>query len=451
MKIRFQDFVIWKAVRGNFRLVLLAFGLVMALVSSVNSVQYTFTEIAREEYPIGARGTGSINNSGVVAFLFMPDGTFADLYRYENGSVTMLYEGLSFTGLYASFETENPPINTSGVIAFEASLNSVVGGKGLFKGDGGAVTTIALDMYEDPNSILRSFDGELDMNNAGMVTFWAQHKDTFVQNIYTGDGGALNLIANTDSTVTEEGDTIYSISYSPAINTEETVAFVGQLNPQFPFNGGIFIGDGVTVKTLYDSTGQFNYLLAPLDINDAGTVAFKASLDTGPYGIFTGNGGTPTTVVDTSGPFLNYGDVAINNLGQIAFEGKLDAAPTVNGIYIGPDPVADKIIAEGDSFMGGVVKSLYFFRGFNDNGQITFRAVVDYNGTWIDGLYLANPPTCGDENNGYAPGDWSEDCIVNLFDQVILANGWMTSYGIAELAELASHWLVCNDPKGCPF
>src|SRR4051812_48621743 len=56
---------------------------------------------------------------------------------------------------------------------------------------------------------------------------------------------------------------------------------------------------GYTFSKIADTNGSFASFANP-SLNDAGTVAYYASLDTGGDGIFTGNGGTTTTVA-TSG------------------------------------------------------------------------------------------------------------------------------------------------------
>lgn len=45
------------------------------------------------------------------------------------------------------------------------------------------------------------------------------------------------------------------------------------------------------------------------------------------------------------------------------------------GIYLGPDPVADRVIAIGDLLFGSTVTSFSFgWQGLNDLGQFTFQA-----------------------------------------------------------------------------
>ena len=67
-----------------------------------------------------------------------------------------------------------------------------------------------------------------------------------------------------------------------------------------------------------DSSGPFNDVGLPV-LNNSGTVAFGAGLDMGGSGIFTGSGGSTTTIVDTSGPFADLRGYSLNNDGTVAF------------------------------------------------------------------------------------------------------------------------------------
>jgi len=59
-----------------------------------------------------------------------------------------------------------------------------------------------------------------------------------------------------------------------------------------------------TFINIADNSGPFNFFGGPLfrgpSLNDSGTVAFVATLDTGQTGILTSSGGAPTTIVDSS-------------------------------------------------------------------------------------------------------------------------------------------------------
>jgi hypothetical protein len=122
-------------------------------------------------------------------------------------------------------------------------------------------------------------------------------------------------------------------------------------------------------------------------INDEGTVAFRAFLDAGGRGIFTGSGGEITTIVDDSGAFRGFNSMALNDEGAVVFQAVLDAGG--EGIFTGSDLVADKVIATGDSLFGSTVTSLFFQKnGLNNSGQIVFIAGLA-DGT--QGVFRAEP------------------------------------------------------------
>jgi hypothetical protein len=157
-------------------------------------------------------------------------------------------------------------------------------------------------------------------------------------------------------------------------------------------------------------------------------------------------------VVDNAGPYSEFLDLAINSKGFVAFEAKRDATGDRLGIYTGPDPVANKIIAEGDSLLGGTVVLVDFFRGLNDRGQIVFHAGIDTGLTWIDGFFVANPIIPGDVNGdfvvdifdinlvsanwgGMGPdGDGNGDHIVDIFDINLISSHWGEMGGAASTA-----------------
>ena len=88
-----------------------------------------------------------------------------------------------------------------------------------------------------------------------------------------------------------------------------------------------------------------------IDMNNAGRVAFRAHLDSGAEGIFVYSDATGqvTPFVDTTGPFDSVRFPSISNGGTVAFLATLDAGGG-QGVFRGPNPVTDKIIAVGDVF-----------------------------------------------------------------------------------------------------
>src|SRR5207245_4827992 len=113
------------------------------------------------------------------------------------------------------------------------------------------------------------------------------------------------------------------------------------------------------------------------EINDEGTVGINANLTAGGQAIVLAKDGTLTTFVDTSGPYSRFaeGKFSISNLPGAVFGADLKAGGT--GIFDGPDPVADKILATGDVLVGSTVVSfpVNFLnpRGLNNAAQVVFR------------------------------------------------------------------------------
>ena len=61
----------------------------------------------------------------------------------------------------------------------------------------------------------------------------------------------------------------------------------------------------------------------------------------------------------------------LNDRGTVAFLAVLDTAE--EGIFTGPDPLADEVIGTGDTLFGSTVTFLGIGSGWlNDNGQIAF-------------------------------------------------------------------------------
>lgn len=115
-------------------------------------------------------------------------------------------------------------------------------------------------------------------------------------------------------------------------------------------------------------------------LNNAGLTAFERSFAEGDLfvtEIVTGTVGGPVrTVVDTRGPFGEFGfrPPALDNAGDLTFLGTLDDF-TTTGVFVGPDPAADRVIAVGDTLDGQTITNLRLCEeGLNDYGQLAFVA-----------------------------------------------------------------------------
>ena len=159
---------------------------------------------------------------------------------------------------------------------------------------------------------------------------------------------------------------------SPALNAVGTVAFRASLDTGIQ---GVFSGNGNTITTIAIAPSLSGYL-GPPAINRAGTVAFAASPNSGSGdSIFAGNGGPLVTIANTAGQFKDFAaghSTAINTSGTVAFWASQDAGPA--GIFIN----------SGGAVMPVFLNSAPLFAdssiAFNDAGTLAFRKS---NGTGI--------------------------------------------------------------------
>ena len=248
----------------------------------------------------------------------------------------------------------HPAISDNGFVAFIANHPSL--DQGVFVGDGGAPAAIALG----------GGFANVDINATGQVGLSTTIGG--VRGVFVGSGGALTAIADDSGPLFAFDDV--------TTNASAQVAFHATLDA----GGDVFLsGDGSSLTTIADSAGPLT--LRPdfqqASISDDGTVAFLADLDAGEEGVFTGAGGPITTVVTTGAGFVvldNQGP-AISGNGLVVFR-----AEDPEGIYTGPDPIGDKVVAAGDP-LGGSFASRFGLgpKAINDTGQIAFSAVVGGN------------------------------------------------------------------------
>ncbi len=296
----------------------------------------------------------AINDSGRVAFI-AEDETGRGIFTSSGKSITKITDTIN-----GSFDTiGNPAINNSGTVAFKATLQGVRPGIGIYTGNGGALNTI--DFKANADSFLVS---QPSINDSGIVAF----ADNESGNIYTSKNGKRTLIANADGG-------------NPVINNQGTVSFV------LP-GASLVTRNNELTTTIADTKSSFSSLSGDgSPLNDEGTVAFLAYLNSGEQGIFTGNGGAIKTIADTNGAFSTFFDSpAINNQGTVAFWAFLNSGE--EGIFTGSDPNKNKVIATGDQLLGSTVTEINSFglEGLNNSGQIAFGATLA-DGT--KGIYVA--------------------------------------------------------------
>ena len=309
-------------------------GLVLAMAARGEAAKYTFTKIADTSGSYNSFGYASINNKGAVAFSAIS--TVKGIYVSDGITLVPIADSSGPPFAFTSF-SGLPSINDEGMVAFKAILGT--GDSAILSGDGASTPTLLADTSTSPNWQF-SFVGVPSINNGGTVAFYAVVNST-LRGIFKSDGTTETIVADANT-------------------------------------------DG--------PNGKFGDFQQEPSINDGNIVAYRAADALG-VGIFTDERSTPTTVAHTSGlPFSGLDSPSLNNKGAVAFWATLDAGG--NGIFTGPDPAEDKVIAVGDSLFGSEVTELVFGReGLNSAGQVAFVATLADK---TQGVYRADPEPADD-------------------------------------------------------
>ena len=342
---------------------------------------------AESDFPAESFGCTSINNRGAIAFKAgrtSPNGIdfTPGIYRANpNGSVTTIAQNqrrFEFIGF-------NPSMNNQGQVSFSAALDREDPQTGqnfesIFRGDGGRLTVIASTTDE-----FESLKPDTSVSGDGEVAFRAERDEEFGfdEGLFSGRGtnaGVTTHYLNSADVILDGSPARFDGGTTrPAINN------LGEIGVrESPGTGnGVFRGQEGNFTTIDDPFPTANVSSAPT-LNNSGTAAFERVFfdpdpNTGelPEDVVKGSGGALTTVADNSGgygSFFGFRPPSINNSGEVAFQALLDDLSTT-GIFVGPDPVADKVIATGDTLDGDTVQYLSFCEeGLNGSGQLAFRA-----------------------------------------------------------------------------
>jgi hypothetical protein len=318
------------------------------------SPQYTYTDLGY------SGGRPQVNNAGAV---LVERGN--NLLTGPNSSQDNVVPGGPYT------HRSGGSINDAGVVAYEGAVDGVIG---IFTRAERGPTGVN---RPPPPQALASSDNYTFLpvsttspaiSNNGTVVFYARARDGSSEGLYTGPNPATDALA-----VRRTGGPFAEVNHDyTSINNSGVVAFSGRLSTG---ESGIFtIARGTPFSTVVTDAGPFSFLGSPA-INDAGRVAFYAELDNGEKGIFRGPDPVADRVATAGGagsgaPYLNilsYPDVGGD--GTVVFNASRPNG--ANGVFAGPDPVADRVLVIGDTLFGSRVTSANSNRGaINELGQI---------------------------------------------------------------------------------
>lgn len=368
--------------------VLAAPALIAALPAVAQARTYHFTKVAdhvQDHFNLDSFTCSSINKRGDVAFKASrthPNGFdfFDGIYRRNaNGTLTTIVEDPDRERF--GFIGNSLSLNDKGAVAFGANLATADFVNVIMRGDGHDLTTIA-----STAGALRFVGFDVSMNKKGEVAFTGSLDPELggAQGLFSGDGDEVTIhyLASEDVELDEHEARFFGSFNRPSINKHGEIAFQEFLPPSF--ESGVFVGREGEFSTIAVAPPFDRQFGVPV-INDHGTAAFETRFfdENGDFvsAIVKSSGGTPSTVADTDGPFGFFGfrPPAINAKGEVVFSAILDDFAT-SGIFTGPDPIADKVIATGDALDGATVASfgLHFCEeGVNESGQVAFIALLD--------------------------------------------------------------------------
>jgi hypothetical protein len=376
--------------RSALRLFALVFALVAGLAIALGAMlsdaraqtvppapQYTFTKVAdsaEDGFDPFSFGCAAINTPGDIAFKagrLAPDGfnTVPGVYRANtDGTLSTIAED---TKRFVTIGF-NPSINDSGQVSFAARLDG--GNKpdteAILRGDGKKLTTIATTADR-----FNFFGFDTSINNGGEVAFTAELDEEFGfdEGLFSGSGSKKSGVTTHYLTSTSDFDGSLA---RPSINNLGDIAIRESVN----FESGIFVGREGTFQTIAGPDSDV-FVEDPV-LNDAGTVAFYRSVTEEGNQVFElvtiDDGGALTVVADTRGEFSSFGfrPPSPNNEGEVAFLATLDDG--TSGIFVGSDPLADRVIATGDTLDGSTVQNLTFCEeGLSDSGELAFVAQLE--------------------------------------------------------------------------
>ncbi len=341
----------------------------IAFAIPAKATQYSFARIVDNQagpFTGMELGDAKINDSGQVLFTtYDPSGNTDEDFHYwiKAGNIYVELFSVGSTGDYPQLIGQAHLGNSGKVLA---TLVTPTGTKAI--------------VFDGPTpQPLYTVNLACGINDADVISFVLLPNSS----VHRGNGGMPTTVLSSGGSFVSRPNIIGQVAIGGTISQVPTQVV------------GVRRADGVNpVITLADSSGPLSQLVGIPDINDVGTVAFGVELDGGGRAIWTSDGGSITTVVESNGPFDSFPVYDINDAGTVAFFGFEDLT-FITGIYTGPNPANDKVVKIGDTLDGLLVQNVGFERGgLNNPGQVAF--VAQFGALDHHAIYIATPgASCG--------------------------------------------------------
>jgi len=370
--------------------ILAALGTSATVSAPALATGYRFVVVAdneRDNFNQGSFACATINSHGEVAFKAartVPGGFdfFDGTYRANrDGTITPIVEDpnrtrFTFTGNFTD-------IDDKGEVALGSNLAGPTFVNVILRGDGRVVNDV--DTIASTATDFGFVNFNISINKHGEVAFMGglPPASSGPHGLFSGAGDAFttHYLDNADIILDGHHARLSGFAERPSINERGDIAVSDFIQPDF--RPGVFVGQRGRFRTIASaapSSEQFGQAV----LNDRGTAGFQHSFfdSNGNFvsTIATGSGGPLATRASTA---AGYGFFTagpdINNDGEVAFSAIVTDF-SVSGIFTGADPVANRVVVDGDAIGAGTVSpfSIQFCPGgLNDKGQVAFIATLD--------------------------------------------------------------------------
>jgi hypothetical protein len=369
------------AMSGTVVLVAAAIPAVAIAMPAAAADGYTFTRVAdsvEDGLDANSFGCPTINARGDVAIRagrLEADGfnTTPGIYRVSpDGTLSTVVESSKY-----QFIGFAPSINESGQISFAATLDNRNSTEVILRaGVKGSPKTIASTADE-----FNFFGFNTSLNDSGEVAFKAELDEEFgfVEGLFSGSGRDVTTHYRNDADVTLDGQParFSGDDTRPSIDNAGEIVFEENLQPDF--ERGIFSGSNGTFSSVAAPDPDFFVFSATS--NDTGGAAFlRTVVAENEVEVVKVTNGVTEVVADTRGEYSFFGTgraPAINDAGDVAFLASLDS-DFRDALYTGPDPATDRVIGPGETLDGATVSSVGFCEeGLSDDGELAFTAFFE--------------------------------------------------------------------------
>ena len=378
-------------------------------------------------------GTIAVNDNGDVAFRLVSVGITGKpgVWFGGHGAGSVVYTAPSSQPTIG-----DPSLNSQGFVTFQQYDFSL--SDGVFVYDPlNDTTSVAVP----PGGMFGfAFMSSPTINDSQVIAF--RGKDgANRQGFYTDDAGLQTRYVGETSV---DPSSPYAFLFTPAFNNNNEIAGKGRVGStagSAPDEIRLWSADGSSILIAVDDDGDpaspFTGFDNSVALNDAGQVAFIASLVGGGRGVYLGDGSTTIEIATTADPDVSAVEFfapEINNNGLVAFRGK--DGQGLYAIFVGDGSTLRRVIGEHDLLptdlgTGRIDQhdgSVVFGGGLsiNNHGDIGFNcALTPENNNqieWGSGMYVAYADPS-------LPGDLDGDCDVDQADLGLLLASYLNDAG----------------------